>query len=87
MDNSRHLKTLKWQMRRGKLELDLVLQRFAQRHSLESLDDDELVALAELLQLPDEQLLDLVLKNETAPTPGNQQMLDLIVSASSYPAQ
>ncbi len=87
MDNSRHLKTLKWQMRRGKLELDLVLQRFAQRHSLESLDDDELAALAELLQLSDEQLLELVLKNETAPTPRHQEMLDLIVSVSSYSAQ
>jgi len=44
---------LKWQCRRGLLELDLVLERYLRRHP----DDGGLVAL---LDLPDNELWDIV---------------------------
>ena len=44
---------LKWQCRRGLLELDIVLSRYVDRHP-----DD--VALHDLLDLPDNDLWDIV---------------------------
>ena len=44
---------LKWNCRRGLLELDIVLQRYLERHP-----DD--AALGELLDLPDNDLWDIV---------------------------
>jgi antitoxin CptB len=44
---------LRWKCRRGLLELDIVLQRYLVRHP-----DDE--ALSELLDLPDNDLWDIV---------------------------
>jgi succinate dehydrogenase flavin-adding protein (antitoxin of CptAB toxin-antitoxin module) len=44
---------LRWKCRRGLLELDLVLERYLRGHP----DDDE---LAELLELPDNDLWDIV---------------------------
>jgi antitoxin CptB len=44
---------LKWKCRRGLLELDLVLERYLRRHP----GDGE---LAELLDLPDNELWDIV---------------------------
>ena len=44
---------LKWNCRRGLLELDIVLQRYLERHP-----DD--AALGELLGLPDNDLWDIV---------------------------
>ena len=44
---------LRWQCRRGLLELDLVLERYLRLHP----DDGE---LAELLELPDNELWDIV---------------------------
>jgi antitoxin CptB len=54
------LERLRWWCRRGMLELDLVLARFAERH-LERLDAPSRAAFAELLGRPDPELLDLVL--------------------------
>ena len=47
---------LKWKCRRGLLELDLVLQRFTERH----LEERDLNALNELLDLQDNDLWDIV---------------------------
>ena len=44
---------LKWKCRRGLLELDLVLERYLERHP-----DD--LQLGELLELPDNDLWDIV---------------------------
>ena len=44
---------LKWKCRRGLLELDIVLQRYLVQHP-----DDE--ALSEILDLPDNDLWDIV---------------------------
>jgi len=46
---------LKWKCRRGLLELDLVLERF-----IPSLTDEELQPLLTLLELPDNDLWDIV---------------------------
>jgi antitoxin CptB len=46
---------LKWKCRRGRLELDLVLARI-----IPILEDDEVAALDALLDLPDDDLWDIV---------------------------
>jgi succinate dehydrogenase flavin-adding protein (antitoxin of CptAB toxin-antitoxin module) len=48
------LNRLKWKCRRGLLELDLLLERYLMRNQP---DQD----LAELLDLPDNELLDIVM--------------------------
>ena len=50
---------LKWQCRRGLLELDLVLERFMQRDA-QQLDDEELARLGQLLETEDNDLWDIV---------------------------
>jgi antitoxin CptB len=50
---------LKWQCRRGLLELDLVLERFM-RDRVADLDDAALRRLSDLLDLPDNDLWDIV---------------------------
>jgi antitoxin CptB len=47
---------LKWKCRRGLLELDLVLQDFVDKH----LEDKDLEALNDLLELEDNDLWDIV---------------------------
>ena len=49
---------LKWQCRRGLLELDLVLERFLQERELRG---DEAEKLGRLLELPDNDLLDIAM--------------------------
>ena len=60
------LERLKWRSRRGLLELDLVFDRFWKRMG-DKLDDAEAAALEELLRLPDNDLLDLVMGRAQAP--------------------
>jgi len=51
---------LRWRARRGLLENDILLGRFLDRHGA-TLDSSEVVALATLLDLPDNELMDLLL--------------------------
>ena len=51
---------LRWRARRGLLENDLILTRFLDRYET-SLDDDDVGALTQLLALPDNELLDVIL--------------------------
>ena len=51
---------LRWRARRGLLENDIVLTRFFEQHE-EDLDDDAITGLDQLLDLPDNELLELVL--------------------------
>ena len=51
------LNRLKWKCRRGLLELDLVLQRFL----ASPVNETDVPALNELLELPDNDLLDIVM--------------------------
>ena len=56
---SQGLERLKWRSRRGLLELDIVLERFWSGTA--ELGQGEAAALARLLELPDNDLLDLVM--------------------------
>jgi antitoxin CptB len=51
---------LRWRARRGLLENDILISRFLDRH-LDSLGADEVAALEALLDLPDSELMDLLL--------------------------
>ena len=53
------LERLKWRSRRGLLELDIVFERFW--NATHELDEREARALEALLELPDNDLLDLVM--------------------------
>ena len=60
------LERLKWRSRRGLLELDIVFERFWANEGAK-LTPREARALEELLQLPDNDLLDLVMDKAHAP--------------------
>ena len=49
---------LRWKCRRGLLELDIILERFLHQHDPKGLE--------ELLQLPDNDLLDIVMGRSDA---------------------
>ena len=51
---------LRWRSRRGLLENDLILTRFLDAHEV-SLSDEEVDALTRLLELPDNDLMGLLL--------------------------
>ncbi len=53
-------KRLRWRARRGLLENDLIMTRFLDLHE-EALSDSEVAALSVLLDLPDNDLMDLIL--------------------------
>ena len=54
------LSKLKWRCRRGMLENDLLIQRFFTRHE-KALSVSQAQGLARLMDLPDPDLLDLLL--------------------------
>ncbi|HEU0202680.1 MAG TPA: succinate dehydrogenase assembly factor 2 [Burkholderiaceae bacterium] len=54
------IRRLRWRARRGLLENDLLLTRFLDRHE-KTLDAEQTAALLRLLELPDNELLDLLL--------------------------
>ena len=58
---------LKWRCRRGMLENDLLIERFFQRHET-ALTQRQADALARLMDLSDNDLLDLLLRRKE---PGN----------------
>jgi antitoxin CptB len=51
---------IQWNCRRGMLELDLVLQRFLERH-LDGLNAGQMEVFKELLAYDDNDLLDMVM--------------------------
>ena len=61
------LRRLRWRARRGLLENDLLVGRFLDRHG-RTLDAAQNRALLKLLELPDTELLDLLL-GRTEPVP------------------
>ena len=54
---------LRWRARRGLLENDLLIRRFLDRHEAE-LSDQDVACLLQLLELPDNDLLDLLLSRK-----------------------
>lgn len=51
---------LQWRCRRGMLELDLLLDSFIEQH-FQQLDDGQIMALDDLLNLPDKDLWNLLM--------------------------
>ncbi|WP_255989698.1 FAD assembly factor SdhE [Chitinolyticbacter albus] len=62
------LKRIVWRSRRGLLELDLQLERFV-AEDLPQLTEPELVLYRELLQYPDNDLLDYLNGRSECPNP------------------
>jgi len=77
------LRRLSWRCRRGMLELDIVLQRFAE-HQLMSLDVAELSAFDILLDFPDNEFLDVVTDKSSVDaaisTPAMQRLISKLRS-------
>ncbi len=59
------LSALKWQCRRGMLELDVFLQKFLQ-YGYEQLSEQQCKDFYELLEFPDQELLELLLGQVSA---------------------
>jgi succinate dehydrogenase flavin-adding protein (antitoxin of CptAB toxin-antitoxin module) len=70
---------IRWRCRRGLLELDLVLQGFIERR-LEQLDADQLLLFNELLDEPDNDLLDLAL-GRAEPAPRYRAVVEMLRAA------
>jgi len=64
--SEREVAVLRWRCRRGLVENDLFIERFFERHG-KQLTDRQARALAALMDLPDNDLLDLLLAR-TEPT-------------------
>ncbi|MGD8483362.1 MAG: succinate dehydrogenase assembly factor 2 [Thioalkalispiraceae bacterium] len=67
------LSRLRWQCRRGMLELDLLLQSFVET-DYSSLSFEEQATFRELLRMPDQELLELLMGLKT---PGNKEVADV----------
>ena len=70
------LERLKWKCRRGRLELDLVLERI-----LPTLEDEDVAAFESLLELPDDDLWDIVAGRSDEYDPGLNRMVTRLRAA------
>jgi len=71
---------VRWHCRRGLLELDLILARFMNRH-YESLDAEARELFKELLEYPDNDLLDWALGKSMPAELRYRRVLELLRSA------
>ena len=71
---------LKWACRRGMLELDVIFMPFFE-HEFDSLSDDELAVLVQILDLPDQEFLALVNQKESTNNPAFIPLLHKIRQA------
>ncbi len=74
------LDKIRWQCRRGLLELDLILERFNQQH-LTHLDAEQLARFMELLAFADNDLLDLLMGRVAPPDQRYKTVLRLLQAA------
>jgi antitoxin CptB len=65
---------IKWQCRRGMLELDLLLEQFIE-HALDGLKDSQIKALEELLTLSDPTLYGWLMGHEK---PSDKELLAIV---------
>jgi len=70
---------IRWRCRRGLLELDLVLQRFLERR-FEALEPDDRRLFDELLDAPDNDLLDMAL-GRAEPAPRYRAVVEMLRAA------
>ena len=78
--DDRAIERLKWKSRRGLLELDLVFERFWSGPGMR-MTDGEAQALEQLLALPDNDLLDLVMGRADTPDAHLRGMLEKLRAA------
>jgi antitoxin CptB len=71
------LDRIRWHCRRGLLELDLLLAGFLER-DLHQLNPQQLEILKELLDLPDNDLLDLVMGRAELSDPHCRPVLEMM---------
>lgn len=64
-DSNQTLDQLRWQCRRGMLELDIFLQKFIE-HGYDKLDHQQRQDFIEVLAFPDQELLELLLGQVSA---------------------
>lgn len=67
-DDVKGLERVRWRCRRGLLELDIVLQRFVDTHYAK-LDETEIRQFETLLDLPDNDLWDMIALKEAGNNP------------------
>lgn len=74
---------LRWRARRGLLENDIIVERFFNRYE-ESLSDEDVASLGQLLDLSDNELMDLLLARKELDgeldTPPMQRLLAMLRS-------
>ncbi|MFO1386027.1 MAG: succinate dehydrogenase assembly factor 2 [Chitinivorax sp.] len=68
------LDRIRWRSRRGLLELDLVLEKFLDKH-LQQLTEQQLDSYKDLLFLPDNDLLDFVDGRRDCPDARMQELV------------
>ena len=78
--DTRSLERLKWKSRRGLLELDIVLERFWAGAGA-VMSEGEAAALERLLLLPDNDLLDLVMRRAETPDAGLRGIVEQLRAA------
>jgi len=69
----------RWRSRRGLLELDLLLEKFLAKR-LGELDEEALHWYDELLLLPDNELLDIVMGRKPAPDEKTGAIISMILA-------
>ena len=77
--DERAVERLRWRSRRGLLELDLVLERFWGRGP--AIAEGEAATLARLLEMPDNDLLDLVMGRAASPDPAVRALVERLNAA------
>ena len=75
---------IRWQCRRGLLELDLVLAAFLERH-YRRLDAREIELFKALLDQPDNDLLDLVMGRAESPDPRFGSLIERLRESCAAP--
>ncbi|HXS51375.1 MAG TPA: succinate dehydrogenase assembly factor 2 [Usitatibacter sp.] len=76
----RALERLRWRSRRGLLELDLVFDRFWSGRGAR-MNEEEAARLEALLELPDNDLLDIVMGRAEAPEAKLRHVVDMLRAA------
>ena len=73
----KELDRVRWRCRRGMLELDIILQRFVDKHYTQ-LNEDELQQFDTFLNLPDNDLWDMITAKKKIEDIKLQPMLQLL---------
>ena len=71
------LDRIRWHCRGGLLELDLILAQFLERH-FDRLDGEQRKLFTEMLDLPDNDLLDWALGRGEPPDPRYRPVVELL---------